>query len=624
MSPEHLENIPTEMKVLDRWLCCEKGSKAPTNAKTGKAGSSTNSNSWSSFECVANRIQSGAFAHIGIALNGDGLVAVDLDHCVENGIPNPKAIALLEEMGATYIEFSKSGNGLHAYGYAEQLDKGVNGTINGLKVELYSQAHWMIVTGNILRSEKKLPNLKGFRALATRLQPRNALSLKDQDDQGEDSQIKKNEWIRQILTGDVFHDPLRNLSASYISTGMKQGAAVTQLRALMHNSISPRDERWNARYNQIPTLVDSAHMKYFEDDFESHLEEAKTNINPKFKLLSSKDLAEIPPLKWVVRGVMPSTGLGAIYGPSGSGKSFLALDMCAAISEGTSWFGHRVEQTPVIYVALEGEGGMKLRVQAWEQHHDRQLSNEMRWILQSFNITEKQDLAELIAAIQSIHTKSAVVVIDTLNRASPTADENSSKDMGAIIEGAKTIQTMLGGLCILVHHTGKDLGKGMRGHSSLFAALDASIEVKRNDNHREWKVAKSKEGEDNICHYFSLETVEMGETEYQESINSCVVISAKKSLAGSKKPLNVGTQFALDCFYLAAQKSQSGDSFNCRVSLSEWGAVFMQKAQHDNDESKRRAFRRARDKLVELQYMSVDHDIYSLVDFTSATNDCKK
>ena len=57
----------------------------------------------------------------------------------------------------------------------------------------------------------------------------------------------------------------------------------------------------------------------------------------------------------------------------------------------------------------------------------------MRWILQSFNITEKQDLAELIAAIQSIHTKSAVVVIDTLNRASPTADENSSKDMGAII-----------------------------------------------------------------------------------------------------------------------------------------------------------------------------------------------
>jgi Cdc6-like AAA superfamily ATPase len=131
----------------------------------------------------------------------------------------------------------------------------------------------------------------------------------------------------------------------------------------MNNSTNPRDERWNARYNQIPALVDSAYMKFFKDDFESHLKEAKTNIDRKFKLLNSKDLAEIPPLKWVVRGVMPSSGLGAIYGPSGSGKSFLALDMCAAISEGAAWFGHRVEQTPVIYVALEGEGGMKLRVQ---------------------------------------------------------------------------------------------------------------------------------------------------------------------------------------------------------------------------------------------------------------------
>jgi hypothetical protein len=623
MNPEHLENIPTEMKVLERWLCCEKGSKAPTNAKTGKAGSSTNSNTWSSFECAANRIQSGAFAYMGIALNGDGLVAVDLDHCVENGIPNPKAIALLDEMGATYIEFSKSGNGLHAYGYGEQLAKGVNGTIDGLKVELYCQAHWMIVTGNVLRSEKKLPTLNGFRALATRLQPRNALNLKDEEEQDEDAQVKQNEWIRRILTGEVLHDSLRNLAASYIVTGMKKGAAINQLRALMNNSTNPRDERWNARYNQIPALVDSAYMKFFKDDFVSHLEEAKSNINQKFKLLSSKDLAEIPPLKWVVRGVMPSSGLGAIYGPSGSGKSFLALDMCAAISEGTSWFGHRVEQTPVIYVALEGEGGMKLRVQAWEQHHDRQLTDEMRWILQSFNITEKQDLAELIAAIQSIHTKGAVVVIDTLNRASPTADENSSKDMGTIIEGAKTIQTMLGGLCILVHHTGKDLGKGMRGHSSLFAALDASIEVKRNDNHREWKVAKSKEGEDNICHSFSLETVEMGETEYQEPINSCVVISAEKSHADSKKPLIPSLKFALECFHTAAQNNQTGDLYNDSVSLSEWEAVFMQKAHQDNKPAKQKAFGRARGLLVERKYMTVDNDVYTLLGFTSEANDFK-
>ena len=69
----------------------------------------------------------------------------------------------------------------------------------------------------------------------------------------------------------------------------------------------------------------------------------------------------------------------------------------------------------------------------------------------------------------------AVVFLDTLNRAAPTADENSSKDMGEILSAAKLLQSLINGLVVLVHHTGKDATKGLRGHSSLFAALDAAV-----------------------------------------------------------------------------------------------------------------------------------------------------
>ncbi|MFO1380569.1 MAG: AAA family ATPase [Chitinivorax sp.] len=104
-----------------------------------------------------------------------------------------------------------------------------------------------------------------------------------------------------------------------------------------------------------------------------------------------------------------------------------------------------------------------------------------------------------------------MVCIDTLNRAAPGADKNSSQDMGLIIEAAKALQMALGGLVLLVHHTGKDAGKGLRGHSSLFAALDAAIEVSRDGDNRAWAVAKSKDGQDGNEHPFRLEVVELGE-----------------------------------------------------------------------------------------------------------------
>jgi len=84
-----------------------------------------------------------------------------------------------------------------------------------------------------------------------------------------------------------------------------------------------------------------------------------------------------------------------------------------------------------------------------------------------------------------------LLVIDTLTVAASGADENSSSDMGLIIEAAKALQAKLGGLVLLVHHSGKDQSKGLRGHSSLHAALDAAIEVIRNhDNRRRWRIAK--------------------------------------------------------------------------------------------------------------------------------------
>lgn len=264
----------------------------------------------------------------------------------------------------------------------------------------------------------------------------------------------------------------------------------------------------------------------------------------RFRLLSGADLSQLPPLSWRVRGVLPAAGIAAIYGPSASGKSFLAFDSGCAIAEGRPWFGFRTVAAPVVYAALEGEAGLRLRAEAWSTHTGRKLPDAFRLMLQPFKLTESQDVADLAAVVPA----GAVVFVDTLNRAAPTADENSSRDMGEILEAAKRLQTLTGGLVVLVHHTGKDATKGLRGHSSLFAALDAAIEVARDASRREWRVAKSKDGQDGDAHPFKLQTEMLGTDDHGEPVTSCVVVpdTTAKDVQRVKLPQGGNQRLALE------------------------------------------------------------------------------
>ena len=254
----------------------------------------------------------------------------------------------------------------------------------------------------------------------------------------------------------------------------------------------------------------------------SAAEIVKDRTQPRYKLLTSADLHALPPLSWRIRGALPAEGLAAIFGPSGSGKSFLALDMAAAIASGREWFALRVTAAPVVYCMLEGEAGLPVRVAAWESRNDAVMKVRVL-VQQPFKLTEPQDVQDLAAAVLGAGG-GAVTFIDTLNRAAPTADENSSRDMGSIIEAAKDLQRATGGLVVLVHHTGKDVSKGLRGHSSLFAALDAAIEVSRSMDRHEWTLTKSKDGADGVVNAFTLSTVFLGPDADGEPLSSCAVV----------------------------------------------------------------------------------------------------
>ena len=261
----------------------------------------------------------------------------------------------------------------------------------------------------------------------------------------------------------------------------------------------------------------------------------------RFRLLGRADILALPPSTWLVKGVLPDTGLAAIFGPSGSGKTFLGFDLGVAITLGRSWFGHRVAEVPVTYVMLEGAGGAQKRLQAWELENGAQVPPTFRMLIQSFHLMSDAEVDELAAVLP----KGGVVIIDTLNRAAPTADENSSVDMGKILEGMKRLQELTQGLVIVVHHTGKDALRGLRGHSSLHATLDAAIEVLRDGDARSWRLAKERDGGDIAGFSFSLKVQDLGQDADGDPITSCAIGPAASTLFTPKVPSGKDQKSAL-------------------------------------------------------------------------------
>jgi hypothetical protein len=311
--------------------------------------------------------------------------------------------------------------------------------------------------------------------------------------------------------------------------------------------------------------------------------EADEATGKTYALLTIDDLAALPPMRWRVKGVLPETGVAAIFGPPGAGKSFLSLDLAGAIGAGRDWFGHRVNAAPVAYLGLEGESGLRNRVAAYRTHHGGDSLADVRFILEAFNLLTDDPVA-LARSIQAAGMEKPVVIIDTLNRASPGADENSSSDMGRIIAAAKEIQNAVDGLVILVHHSGKNDTKGLRGHSSLLGALDAVISVRRDGDIRKWSTAqeaggKVKDGADGADFSFTLQVYSLGYDEDGDPVTSCAVAPDMRdpgALAREKAPLGKHGKAALEILNDMFERRRSNlmesgkDPAGARVSLTEW------------------------------------------------------
>lgn len=266
-------------------------------------------------------------------------------------------------------------------------------------------------------------------------------------------------------------------------------------------------------------------------------------------------------------------------GQVASARRFVCLDMAAAIASGTPWFGFATKQSPVVYVALEGQAGFPRRVRAWSAYHQKPFPTGVKFVFDAFALTQPAHTT----AIGNLIVRSGgagLIIIDTLNRSAPGADENASADMGRIISGAMALQEATGAMVLLIHHAGKDVTKRLRGHSSLLAALDTAILVDRQGELIRWTLDKSKDSEDQLNRLCNLEVVEVGQSKSGKTLKSCVVIEVEGSASLTKHAQPAGVNQKL--IFSAVQQALVNHRIQGAMLASAWPEGYPEGLPYDH------------------------------------------
>lgn len=269
----------------------------------------------------------------------------------------------------------------------------------------------------------------------------------------------------------------------------------------------------------------------------------------------------------LLKGVLPRLGTGFLVGASKAGKTFIALDWSYKLAAGApTIMQRRAQHVGVAYVAAEDPSGVELRIEALKRKFPRESYTAFRLIKKRVNLLDPDSVDGLIAELHDIDAifaekagvRLGMVVVDTLSRCLPGAEENSSQSMSLAVDSLDRIGLETEAFVFALAHHGKDTARGIRGWSGLDAASDATISVERGDpekgddpNLRTLTMSKVKNGKDGDQVAFRLERQPIGFDEDGDEMFSAYVqyeqveVEVLKGKSKKRKALSPSAEIVL-------------------------------------------------------------------------------
>jgi hypothetical protein len=334
---------------------------------------------------------------------------------------------------------------------------------------------------------------------------------------------------------------------------------------------------------------------------------------PRFPLVRMRDIKVNLTSRYLVKGVVASKALIVVWGRPKCGKSFWTFDLAAHVATGISYRGQKVRQGPVVYIAAEGVDGFNARIEAWRAQHlgDSALGHLLTEGTIPFDLLPARlDLvAEHGAFISDVMAQTGnvppvLVVVDTLNR-TYAGSESSDEDMTAYIAAADAIKAAFNCTVIIVHHCGHESSRP-RGHSSLTAAADTQIAIRRDGDFVTATVEWNKDGPEGYVNVSRLDVVEVGRDGDGDAVTTRVVVPCEPVEAGMGRgsaPMSPVLTLALQALTMAI--AEAGASHNqphipdgvLTVAVELWRQYFYKRsidaAPEAKQETRKKNFQKA-------------------------------
>ena len=345
--------------------------------------------------------------------------------------------------------------------------------------------------------------------------------------------------LRRILDQEILHSDLiaacRTIASS--SESARNITFNNEVFALAIGRVDLHEKtvnKWVTEAARHAGLLDSEIAATFKSAATGAARKSATTSKPPLSFTLFRDIDPQPRKDWLVHDFLGAGEVSCLFGQPGTGKSTIAIDLACHIASGDPWFGRRVLQGGVLYVAAERLAVVKRRMAAFrKRHHIDDIP--LAVIGGPADLRTSEDHAELVIEYANKLGEESglpitLIIIETVNRVLAGGDENNSADMGSLINRLAYIQEATGAHILTVHHC-PIKGQRLRGHSSLLGMCDVTILVDKAGFGYFAQIEKSNDGPSGELISWTVESIEL-----HQDLETGVITTAPVVVPASHSP----------------------------------------------------------------------------------------
>jgi len=511
----NFNNIPAELKTTGRFCVWKRESngkggitKVPYNVRTGYGAKANDVGTFTDYNAAVIATQSGKYDGIGLGIFAD-VCAIDIDHCVENGVLSEQAKDIIDTMNA-YTEYSPSGEGIRILFSARDFpyDTKVYFIMKrdiGLEVYVAGvTSKYVTVTGNAISAGEYGDRTRELQIVLDKYMKRNqgkiasvashqgSSSLSDDEVVKKARAAKNGAKFSALYEGDITMHPSHSEAdlALCAILAFWCGKDIAQIDRIFRGSGLYR-EKWDrsqagTTYGKtvIATAVSRCTNVYTPSKRSDVSQSSTTKEDKSTQALETFSAAElmnmdVEELEFLVENLIHQ-GLCILSADPKSGKSFFALDLCLSLASGVQFLGRETNQCGTLYLALEdGKRRLKKRMKDILKAKGIQRAPDNCYLTTAADPLDRGLLDQLEDTLK-LYPDIKLIVIDVFNRIRESkrspgklAYEIDSAELAKLKEFADEHNLCL----MLVHHNRKakdvdDPFQNILGSQGIFGAAD--------------------------------------------------------------------------------------------------------------------------------------------------------